>query len=282
MKRSLVVLLAAVSLSACAQTSPPAVAASQARRPAKPRRDRPWHRRHARRRAVARCGQADQSAGRHRPDRRRRRSRASSEVDRRRPGAVRQRRRQVPDAGRRCTTSPPRRTLGEASMAQLRSRAAARRSRSATASCSRRRNPKYTVTVFTDVECGYCRKLHSADRRLQPGRASRCEYLAFPRMGLGSPDFTKMVVGLVRGRPQEGAHRRQERPPGAVAQLQEPGDDGIQPRPARGPDRHADDPGRRRHPARRLRAAGATARRARSHGRRRCQAAPPSDRDRQP
>ena len=46
-------------------------------------------------------------------------------------------------------------------------------------------NPKYTVTVFTDVECGYCRKLHSqiADYNQQ---GISVQYVAFPRMGLGS------------------------------------------------------------------------------------------------
>ena len=54
-------------------------------------------------------------------------------------------------------------------------------------------NPKYTVTVFTDVECGFCRKFHSqiADYNKQ---GIAVQYLAFPRMGLGSPDFRKMVA----------------------------------------------------------------------------------------
>jgi len=54
-------------------------------------------------------------------------------------------------------------------------------------------NPKYTVTVFTDVECGYCRKLHSeiADYNKQ---GIAVQYVAFPRMGLGSEDFKKMVA----------------------------------------------------------------------------------------
>lgn len=53
-------------------------------------------------------------------------------------------------------------------------------------------NPKYTVSVFTDVECGFCRKLHSqiADYNRE---GIEVQYLAFPRMGLGSPDFQKMV-----------------------------------------------------------------------------------------
>ena len=54
-------------------------------------------------------------------------------------------------------------------------------------------NPKYTGTVFTDVECGYCRKLHSqiADYNRQ---GIAVQYVAFPRMGLGSEDFKKMVA----------------------------------------------------------------------------------------
>lgn len=52
-------------------------------------------------------------------------------------------------------------------------------------------NPKYKVVVFTDIECGYCRKLHSEIAQYnQQGIA--VEYLAFPRMGLASDDFKKM------------------------------------------------------------------------------------------
>lgn len=52
-------------------------------------------------------------------------------------------------------------------------------------------SPKYSVVVFTDVECGFCRKLHSeiADYNKQ---GIAVEYLAFPRMGLASDDFRKM------------------------------------------------------------------------------------------
>lgn len=54
-------------------------------------------------------------------------------------------------------------------------------------------NPKYTVTVFTDVDCAYCRKFHSqiADYNRQ---GIAVNYVAFPRMGLGSDDFKKMVA----------------------------------------------------------------------------------------
>jgi thiol:disulfide interchange protein DsbC len=53
-------------------------------------------------------------------------------------------------------------------------------------------DPDYTVTVFTDVECGYCRKLHE-DIAEYNRLGIAIEYVAFPRMGLGSDDFRKMV-----------------------------------------------------------------------------------------
>ena len=54
-------------------------------------------------------------------------------------------------------------------------------------------NPKHTVTVFTDVECGYCRKFHSEIAEYNR-QGIAVQYLAFPRMGLGSEDFRKMVA----------------------------------------------------------------------------------------
>lgn len=52
--------------------------------------------------------------------------------------------------------------------------------------------PKHTITVFTDVDCGYCARMHSqmADyNRLGIG----IRYAAFPRAGIGSPTYEKMV-----------------------------------------------------------------------------------------
>lgn len=54
-------------------------------------------------------------------------------------------------------------------------------------------NPKYTVAVFTDIECGYCRKLHH-DIAEYNREGIAVQYLAFPRMGIGSADFEKMVA----------------------------------------------------------------------------------------
>lgn len=53
-------------------------------------------------------------------------------------------------------------------------------------------NAKYTITVFTDIECGYCRKLHGEVAELNR-QGIAVEYLAFPRMGLGSQDHKDMI-----------------------------------------------------------------------------------------
>lgn len=51
--------------------------------------------------------------------------------------------------------------------------------------------PRSTITVFTDVDCGYCRKLHSEIAKYNElGIAVR--YLAFPRSGPGSDSWKKM------------------------------------------------------------------------------------------
>lgn len=52
---------------------------------------------------------------------------------------------------------------------------------------------KHTITVFTDIDCGYCRKLHKEiNDYLQAG--IRVRYLFFPRAGKGSPAFDKSVA----------------------------------------------------------------------------------------
>ena len=54
------------------------------------------------------------------------------------------------------------------------------------------KNEKYTVTVFTDVDCGYCRKLHNQIEEYNK-LGITINYAAFPRSGLGTDSFTKMV-----------------------------------------------------------------------------------------
>jgi thiol:disulfide interchange protein DsbC len=49
---------------------------------------------------------------------------------------------------------------------------------------------KYTVTVFTDVDCGYCRKLHSEIAEYNR-LGVRVRYLAYPRTGPNTSSWTK-------------------------------------------------------------------------------------------
>jgi len=52
--------------------------------------------------------------------------------------------------------------------------------------------PRYTITVFTDVDCTYCRKLHSEiEQYLSRGITVR--YLMYPRSGLNTPSYYKAV-----------------------------------------------------------------------------------------
>jgi len=51
---------------------------------------------------------------------------------------------------------------------------------------------KHTVTVFTDIECGYCRKLHSQIAEYEK-EGIRVRYLFFPRAGKNSPAYEEAV-----------------------------------------------------------------------------------------
>ena len=49
---------------------------------------------------------------------------------------------------------------------------------------------KHTVTVFTDIDCGYCRKLHNEVKKYNKF-GIRVRYMAYPRAGIGSDSFNK-------------------------------------------------------------------------------------------
>lgn len=51
----------------------------------------------------------------------------------------------------------------------------------------------HTITVFTDIDCGYCRKLH---RELTSylDQGIKIRYMMFPRAGLGSESYDKAVT----------------------------------------------------------------------------------------
>lgn len=63
-------------------------------------------------------------------------------------------------------------------------------------------NPKYTVSVFTDIDCGYCRKLHSHIAEFNK-EGIAVEYLFFPRTGLGTPSYHKAVSVWCADKPKK-------------------------------------------------------------------------------
>ena len=63
-------------------------------------------------------------------------------------------------------------------------------------------NEKYSITVFTDINCGYCRKLHNEVAQLNQLGIS-VKYLAFPRGGLNSKTYQDMAsIWCAEDRPQ--------------------------------------------------------------------------------
>lgn len=50
------------------------------------------------------------------------------------------------------------------------------------------KDAKYFVTVFTDIDCGYCRKLHSEMKQYNEAGIG-IRYLFFPRSGPNTPSF---------------------------------------------------------------------------------------------
>ncbi|MGD8275401.1 MAG: DsbC family protein [Thiohalocapsa sp.] len=53
-------------------------------------------------------------------------------------------------------------------------------------------SPEHTITVFTDIDCGYCRKLHGQIQAYNDAGIS-VHYLFYPRAGEKSESFEKAV-----------------------------------------------------------------------------------------
>lgn len=51
-------------------------------------------------------------------------------------------------------------------------------------------NPRHTITVFTDIDCGYCRRMHREMDQLN-ALGIRVRYLFYPRAGPGSEAWSK-------------------------------------------------------------------------------------------
>ena len=54
------------------------------------------------------------------------------------------------------------------------------------------KDEKHVLRVFTDIDCGYCAKLHREMEQIN-AKGITVEYLAFPRAGINSPSYDKIV-----------------------------------------------------------------------------------------
>ena len=63
-------------------------------------------------------------------------------------------------------------------------------------------NEKHQVTIFTDVDCGYCRKFHNEIDDFNNLGIS-VNYVAFPRSGLDSDSYNKIVTAWCSRYPKE-------------------------------------------------------------------------------
>jgi thiol:disulfide interchange protein DsbC len=60
----------------------------------------------------------------------------------------------------------------------------------------------FAVTLFTDIDCGYCRRFHNNMAQYN-ALGIRVNYLMFPRAGKYSESYDKTAEVLCSGRPQE-------------------------------------------------------------------------------
>ena len=63
-------------------------------------------------------------------------------------------------------------------------------------------NEKFKVIIFTDVDCGYCRKFHNEIADFN-NLGITINYVAFPRSGLDSNSFNKIVTAWCSTNPNE-------------------------------------------------------------------------------
>lgn len=61
---------------------------------------------------------------------------------------------------------------------------------------------KGVINVFTDVDCGYCRKLHQEVPELN-AMGIEVRYLAFPRAGIGSASYNKITSAWCADEPRQ-------------------------------------------------------------------------------
>lgn len=69
---------------------------------------------------------------------------------------------------------------------------------------------KASITVFTDVDCGYCQKLHQEVPQMND-MGIEVRYLAYPRAGIGSESYQKVVSAWCADNKQEALTRLKQR-----------------------------------------------------------------------
>lgn len=80
---------------------------------------------------------------------------------------------------------------------------------------------KANIYVFTDVDCGYCRKLHLEVPTLNDAGIS-VHYLAFPRAGIGSPSYKKIATAWCVPNRNETLTKLKNRQPVKTVECQSP------------------------------------------------------------
>ena len=68
------------------------------------------------------------------------------------------------------------------------------------------KNPRHTITVFTDVDCTYCRKMHKEVNRYND-LGITVRYLLYPRSGANTPSYYKAVTVWCNGNRQDALTR---------------------------------------------------------------------------
>ena len=74
------------------------------------------------------------------------------------------------------------------------------------------KDEKHVIKVFTDVDCGYCAKLHREMKEIND-KGITVEYLAFPRAGIGSQSYKKIVSAFCADDPKYAMTQAKERRP---------------------------------------------------------------------
>ena len=82
--------------------------------------------------------------------------------------------------------------ITEARRSELRSAAIAALDKANMVVFSPAKPAKHAVTVFTDIDCGYCRQLHQEIASYND-QGIEVRYLMFPRAGVASPSYSKAV-----------------------------------------------------------------------------------------